>query len=185
MNVARTIAHAFCPVTPDHRGLLAALLMDSYQPLFEQHRGWNGLPESFRQFDAEVFQNLDTLGRCVFLTCLEGQFAGFGSFDPRQAPSIAVIGHNCVVPRFWNRGLGTAQVLELLNRLKQRSIRRVTVTTSEHPFFTAARRMYLSCGFSEVRRFATGPNRQYGVVVLEQELAGSRMLTSVGNSKCS
>jgi GNAT superfamily N-acetyltransferase len=170
MKLVRPTPCSFDPVTSGHTGLLAALLMDSYRPLFEQHRGWEDLPQSFRQFDAEVFQNLETLGRCVFLTCLDGQFAGFGSFDPRQTPCTAVIGHNCILPRFQNRGLGKAQVLEILNRLKERSIQKATVTTSEHPFFLPARRMYLSCGFTKVRRFTAGADKRYGLISLEREI---------------
>jgi RimJ/RimL family protein N-acetyltransferase len=170
MNGVRPTAHSFCPVTPDYRGLLAELLMDSYRLLFKQNSCWEDLLRSFQQFDAEVFQNSETLGRCVFLTRLDGQFIGFSSFDPRQAPVTAVIGHNCIVPRFQNRGLGTAQVIETLSRLKQLSFQKATVTTSEHPFFLPARRMYLSCGFIEVCRYIAGPDARYRVILLEQEM---------------
>jgi GNAT superfamily N-acetyltransferase len=148
---------SFCPVSAGHEGLLAEMLMDSYRPLFEENPGWEHLPGSFRQFDTEVFRNLETLGRCVFLTCIDGQFAGFSSFDPRQVPSGAIIGHNCVVPRFQSRGLGAAQVLETLRRMKVLGCRRATVTTSTHPFFLPARRMYKSGGFSEADGRAAAP----------------------------
>ncbi len=186
MNCVQPTAPSFCPVTPGHRGLLVEFLVDSYRPLFEQNSCWEDLPRSFQQFDDEVFQKIETLGRCVFLTRLDGQFIGFSSFDPRQAPMTAVIGHNCIVPRFQKRGLGKAQAFETLSRLKQLSFRKATVTTSEHPFFLPARRMYLSCGFTEVRRYAAGPDARYGVVLLEQEMgAGNKGLSPTGDSLCS
>ncbi len=186
MNSIQPTAHSFCPVTPGHRGLLVELLVDSYRRLFEQNSCWADLPRSFQQFDAEVFQNIETLGRCVFLTRLDEQFIGFSSFDPRQAPKTVAIGHNCVVPRFQNRGLGKAQTVETLNRLKQWSPLKVTVTTSEHPFFLSARRMYLSCGFTEVRRHVAGPDARYGVILLEREMAtGNERLLPTGDSLCS
>lgn len=166
----RTTECSFCSVTSDHRGLLAAFLTESYRPLFEAHRGWEDLPASFRQFDADVFGHLDTLGRCIFFTCLDGEFAGFSSFDPRGAPDMAVIGHNCVAPRFQNRGVGKAQIRETLARLKQRSIRKATATTSEHPFFLPALRMYVSCGFSETHRSPAPVGGRHGTIALEQEL---------------
>ena len=40
-----------------------------------------------------------------------GRIAGFGSWDPRQAPDYGIIGHNCVLPEFRGEGLGKQQIL--------------------------------------------------------------------------
>ena len=110
------------------------------------------LNEQFRQFDREVFENVETVGACTFITTLNSDIIGMASYDPRQAPKLGIIGHNCILPENQKKGYGKQQILEVIKRLKLRDIIRATVSTSEHPFFEPARKMYLSCGFTELKR---------------------------------
>ena len=128
-------------------GIICDLLFACYEQILD-----DGLQEQFLQFDRDVFENLGTVGACTFITALGRQIIGMASYDPRQAPELGIIGHNCILPEQQGKGYGKQQILEIIRRLKLRHIRRATAMTSEHPFFTPACRMYLSCGFAEVER---------------------------------
>jgi GNAT superfamily N-acetyltransferase len=91
-------------------------------------------------------------GACVFLSWQESELIGFASFDPRQAPDIGIIGHNCILPQFRGQGFGKQQIEEILDRSLTLGIRTSKVTTTDNPFFFSAQRMYKSCGFLEIYR---------------------------------
>jgi GNAT superfamily N-acetyltransferase len=118
-------------------------------------------------YDREVFENPDTVGASLFVTTVGTEAIGFASWDPRQGPELAVIGHNCVLPEHQGRGRGKAQIREVLRRLTAAGFRRALATTSEDPFFEPARRMYLACGFREARGRSGGPDPRYQVVDYE------------------
>jgi len=128
-------------------GIIRELMFASYAEILDED-----LQEQFRQFDREVFENLGTIGACTFITTLDREIIGMSSYDPRQAPELGIVGHNCILPEHRGNGYGKQQVLEIVRRLKSRCIKRVAVTTSEHPFFDPARAMYRSCGFAEVEK---------------------------------
>jgi GNAT superfamily N-acetyltransferase len=161
----------FRPVTQYKAGIIASLLHQSYakilsaEPLYWQKEVANWL-----LFDREVFANPETVGQCVFITFLGEEEIGFGSFDPRQRPELGIIGHNCVLPRFQGKGYGKRQILEIFERFKQMGIKRAKATTSEHPFFLPAQKMYLDCGFQEKRRLIGGPDPRYKVIEYETGL---------------
>lgn len=143
----------YAPPTPAQPGIIAELLKRSYAQLVQTDpERWLPEQKEWEAFDAFVFDNLATVGQCVFLSWWEEDLVGFGSFDPRQAPDLGIIGHNCILPGFRGRGFGKRQVQEILCRFRRRGIRTAEVSTLSHPFFAPARRMYLSCGFEEVRR---------------------------------
>ena len=77
---------------------------------------------------------------------------------------------SCVLPAFRGRGFGRMQIKEVLGRLKGEGFKRVLVRTGEHRFFAAARRMYVACGFREVRRYPTGDQEGYGTIDYEVDL---------------
>ncbi len=89
---------------------------------------------------------------------------GLGTWDPRQGPAVGIVGHNCVIPDYQGQGIGRRQVQEILRRFRQRGFARAAVTTSEHPFFVPAQRMYAACGFTLVGRRSGGPDPRYGVL---------------------
>ncbi len=153
-------------------GVIAGLLSRSYASLIQADPGrWGGLAAVFAEYDRECFANPTTIGRCVLVTCVDGEPVGMASWDPRGGPARAVIGHNCVVPEFRGRGLGRAQVEEVLLRLRGEGFLAAEVSTGEHPFFAPAQRMYLSCGFVATSRSHGGPDPRYGVVSYRRELS--------------
>jgi RimJ/RimL family protein N-acetyltransferase len=161
----------FKPVTDYRRGLLASLLHQCYaELLLDESSFWRQEEDKWLQFDNEVFDNPETIGQCVFVTCFSEQEVGFGSFDPRQRPELGIIGHNCVLPRFRGRGFGSRQIIEILDRFRRMQIKRAKVVASCHPFYAAARKMYLGCGLSETGRMIGGQDPRYELVQYEMDL---------------
>lgn len=130
-------------------GTVLELLKLSWAPL------WNpGLAGNIRRFDSEVTACPDTVGACTFITSVDAGAIGMASYDPRQQPERGVIGWNCVVPEHQGKGLGKAQIQEILRIFRTRRIRTACVTTTDEDFFVPAQRTYESCGFVAVRRTA-------------------------------
>ena len=151
----------FIPISKYQPGTIFSLLRQSYAPI------WNDkLKQNLYKADREAFENPDTIGACTFITCLDDEPIGFACYDPRPGPDLAIIGHNCILPTFQRQRFGRQQVAEILLRLRERGFHRVTVTTSDHPFFVPAQKMYLACGFRELRRFGQQPDQ-----TIEYEIA--------------
>ena len=161
----------FESITPYEPGIISSLLSESYGELLSSGaQFWQGEKKNWIKFDAEVFDNPATVGQCVFLTRVNARIIGFSSFDPRHGALSGRIGHNCILPAFRGQGFGTYQLYETLRRLTMRSIRKAVATTSEHPFFIPAQRMYLSCGFRETKREDNHRQPEYRVIEYEKEL---------------
>jgi GNAT superfamily N-acetyltransferase len=143
-------------------GIIYSLLSQSYEEILDQQ-----LKEQFRLFDKDVFENSDTIGACTFITSLCPDTIGMASYDPRQAPELATIGHNCVLPKYRKKGFGRQQILEIIKRLKLRNVSRISASTSEHSFFEPAQKMYLSCGFTELERKKRQPHDQDKTIYYE------------------
>jgi len=159
---------SFTPLTAHKPGTILALLEKSYQELTEADpERWVGERATWQEFDRAAFAQPTTVGACVFVTCLDRQPVGFGSFEPAQDPHTGFVGHNCILPGFRRRGFGSRQLAEVVRRMRARGISVVKATTGEHPFFLAARQMYLSSGFVEVGRRAGGPDPDYRLVDYE------------------
>ncbi len=153
-----------------HRGLIAEMLRQSYAELLTTEPAcW--LPEvaKWEQFDQEVFDHPDTVGACVFLSSLGARVVGFGSYDPRRAPEFGRVEHNCIIPEYRGRGLGKLQIREILRRLSARGIHTARVSTLSGAWHIPAQRMYVACGFREIRRrpWACDPHQ----TVIEYERA--------------
>mgnify|MGYP000350854594 FL=1 len=128
-------------------GTVFSLLKQAWTPL------WNpGLKKNIRRFDLEVTECEETVGACTFVTCLDSTPVGMGSYDPRQMPERGEIGWNCVIPGYQGKGIGKAQIQEILRIFRSRGIRKACVTTTDEDFFVSAQRTYESCGFTVVRR---------------------------------
>ena len=147
------------------RGLIDRLLTTCYAGILDER-----LIEQFQRFDREVFENPDMVGACTFVTTLDSDVIGMASYDPRQAPERGIVGHNCILPEHQRKGYGKQQIAELIRRLRLRDIRRAVVSTSEHPFFEPAQKMYLSCGFTESQRKRENPQDRYQIIYYEMEL---------------
>ncbi len=130
-------------------GLLNDLLLESY-------KGILGTTEedkiNFHNFDQDVVNHPQWLGRYVFITTLENKPIGFVSFDPREKP-LAKIGHNCVLPEHRRKGIGKRQIEYVLDQMKSQGFEEVIVSTCDNKDFIPAQKMYLACGFKETRRF--------------------------------
>ncbi len=155
----------FEPVTKYVKGIVFSLLKKSYEKV------WNDkLEKSLRKSDKEVFENSDTVGACAFISTLNGKPVGMASWDPRQEPELGIIGHSCILPEFQGRGYGKEQINEILRRFKLNEFAKVRVSTGEEPFFKPARKMYLSCGFKETKRYDSCYNPPYKTIDYEIEL---------------
>ena len=152
-------------------GVIARLLNESYAALVESEpEVWAREKAEWKAADRSVFENPGTVGACTFLSRLGADIVGFFSFDPRPRPSYGVIGHNCILPEYRNRGFGKQQIHEILRRMAGIEIMRAEVSTVDHPFFLPARRMYASCGFTEVTRTPWGRDPGRGVILYEKNL---------------
>ncbi|MBN1804724.1 MAG: GNAT family N-acetyltransferase [Sedimentisphaerales bacterium] len=146
-------------------GIIYRLLSQSYEEILDQQ-----LKQQFQQFDRDVFENPDTIGACTFITTLGIDNIGMASYDPREAPEQAIIGHNCVLPQYRKNGYGKKQILEIIKRLKLRNVSSILVSTSENPFFEPAQKIYLSCGFTELERKKRQPYDKYKTIYYELKL---------------
>ncbi|MBN2181833.1 MAG: GNAT family N-acetyltransferase [Sedimentisphaerales bacterium] len=146
-------------------GAICSLLAESYAEIIDQK-----LKEQFLQFDREVFEKPETVGACTFIAALGADVIGMASYDPRRAPELGIIGHNCILPKYRRKGYGRQQILEIIRRLKAIGVRLVAVSTSEHSFFMPARKMYLSCGFSELEKRQKNPHDVYERIYYEIKL---------------
>jgi GNAT superfamily N-acetyltransferase len=152
-------------------GIIASLLGQAYADLVKSDPSlWEPEQENWEQYDREVFGQPISVGACVFLTRLDGRVVGFGSWDPRQRPYLGIIGHNCVLPEFRGRGLGKRQIQEILRRFREMAIETAKASTSDHPFFVPAQRMYATCGFREVRRILWDRDPKQRVIEYEKRI---------------
>ncbi len=106
---------------------------------------------------------------CTFLTRRGERLAGFASYDPRQDRTSPGRTQR-VVPNSSDKDR-TAQIREVLRRLGVMGIARARVTTLDLPFFTAAHRTYIRCGFTEMRRTPWDRNPTTAVVEYERTLS--------------
>ena len=163
----------FEPLCQYQPGILERLLTESYAALDVGQNRRAAFQARWRQADRDSFDHLETIGRCVFVTCLNGRPIGFACFDPREAPERGLVGHNCIVPSCRGRGYGRRQLEELLRRLCELDIRHASATTGEHPFFEPAQHMYLRCGFREARRYDRRAVSLFRVIEYEKDLTRS------------
>jgi GNAT superfamily N-acetyltransferase len=165
----------FTPLAGSEPGTLLSLLTESHRDLTETYADrWAGQVETWAQFDKDVFQEPESVGKCVFVTRLGGDIIGFGSYDPRGVPDSGTVGHNCILPEHRKKGYGSRQLEEIVRRLKTLGAGRVIATASEHPFFLPAREMYMSMGFAETGRSEGGPDPDFRLVHYELALEDPR-----------
>ncbi len=150
-------------------GLIAGMLVESYAALLRELEEPEAvkLRSSWLEYDAAIRRDRDTVGACGFVTRVEGDVVGFGSWDPRGWPEVGRVGHNCVRPAYRGRGYGSRQIEEILRHFRAKGFVRAQARTGEHPFFEPARRMYLKCGFHEVGRRGEVLLSGYGTLMYE------------------
>ncbi|MDP8244798.1 MAG: GNAT family N-acetyltransferase [Candidatus Hinthialibacter antarcticus] len=131
-------------------GTMISLLQSSYLELPATTEETAYHHAQWRRTERLALEDPD-VAACVFITCLDGQPIGFGSFDPRG--KIGAVGQNVIHPDHRGGGYGREQLREILKRLRERGCTFARVKTGEHAFFAPAQAMYLSCGFKERRRY--------------------------------
>lgn len=160
----------FTPVSQYHPGDLFEIIYRSYELLAKNDsQYWQQEEKEWARFDKQAFGHPE-IARCISVTCLGSQPIGLASYDPRHFPEYGVIGQNCVLPEFRGRGFGSRQIREVLRIFQEHGVKKAKVTTSEHPFFRPAQRMYLSLGFIEISRTVGGPDPNYKIIEFEKTL---------------
>lgn len=147
----------FLPLTRYKPGILFHLLSENYRDLIEHYHlpHEEQLIDNWKKFDKEAFGNTQ-VGKCVFITSLDGKPIGFASYDPRLGQEYGIIGHNCILAEYRGKGYGREQIEELLRIFRKLHFRKVKVKTGDHSFFIPAQRLYLSLGFKETKRSKNG-----------------------------
>jgi len=130
-----------------------------------------GGPPAARQWQEELRRvGRDVDGRRIprdfgaFVTYLGDKPIGTGVPHLTESTDLGLIGFNCIIPEYRCRGYGRMQVEEIVRRLRACGVERVEATTSLHPLFLPARRMYVACGFKESRTRPTGCSGQYPLI---------------------
>jgi len=100
----------------------------------------------------------------TFVTYLGDTPIGYGSPHLTESPTLGVVGYNCIMPEFRCRGYGRMQLLEIVRRLEACGTERIEATTSLHPFFLPARRMYVACGFKESGTHPTSDSARHQLI---------------------
>lgn len=157
----------FVTISDQQPGRIATLLRASYAHLLKLEPRWASENKKWEEYDRQVFAHPGAVGARIFFTRLDGHVVGFGSWDPRQGPEYGIVGHNCILPEFRGKGLGKLQIQEILRRFQIHGIKTAKASTGDHPFFIPAQRMYLACGFREVRR--TARKTGFGLKIVEYE----------------
>lgn len=161
---------SFTPISQYKPGDLSKIIRESYSQLVENDpRYWKHEEVNWDYFDKQAFA-VSEIGMCLFVTCLDEQPVGLAAWDPRNFPEYGTIGQNCILPEFRGKGLGTIQIQEVLRIFRENNARKAKVTTSEHPFFETAQKMYKSLGFNEVKRYVGGPDPNFLIVEFERPL---------------
>jgi GNAT superfamily N-acetyltransferase len=147
-----------------NRGVFYTLLCQSYADFLKAKPDYmEDLQGDWKKFDDDIYNYPDSIGKCVLISVLNNEPIGFFSWDPRKIPEVGEIGQNCIIPAYRGKGYGKLQIQKAVGIFQMNSTRIVRVTTASHPFFDAAIKMYLSCGFKEVGQSFT---KEYGGLIL-------------------
>ena len=133
----------FKKVSGFNRGILFELLADAYS--FDS-RYEQSCSSDWHDFDTFFFDNLEIADKYGFITTINGEPVGFVSWDPRNMPEYAEIGHNCIASKHKGNSYGRIQLQEAVNRIAQNDVRKIIVTTNDD--LIPAQRMYESVGFT-------------------------------------
>ncbi|MFC6651578.1 GNAT family N-acetyltransferase [Paenibacillus rhizoplanae] len=142
----------FSKVSLFERGTLLELLKDAYS--FDRRYEQSCL-EDWQEFDNFFFDNLQIADKYGFMTTLHGKAIGFVSWDPRQMPRYAEIGHNCIATAYKGKGYSTLQLQEAVHRILQNEVQHILVTTNDD--LLPAQRMYERVGFILQQKRHMGP----------------------------
>ncbi|MEK4007608.1 GNAT family N-acetyltransferase [Paenibacillus sp. FSL H3-0333] len=143
----------FSKISLFERGTLLELLKDAYS--FDRRYEQSCL-EDWQEFDIFFFDNLQIADKYGFMTTLHGKAIGFVSWDPRQMPRYAEIGHNCIATAYKGKGYSTLQLQEAVDRILRNEVGQIRVTTNDD--LIPAQRMYECVGFVLQQKRHMGPD---------------------------
>jgi GNAT superfamily N-acetyltransferase len=153
------------------RGAIFNLLMESYHELLQTKSiNKDALIKQWEITDSGAFDELDAIGECVRITCINNNPIGMFSWDPRKLPEEGIVGQNCIIPKERYKGYGKKQIEEIIKIFAKRNARTITVTTAKDIFFLPAQKMYLSCGFKEVKRIGIDKAHEFELIHYELKL---------------
>jgi ribosomal protein S18 acetylase RimI-like enzyme len=132
----------FKKVSDFNRGILLELLKGAYSFDCRYEQRWYS---NWQACDNFFFDNLQIADKCGFITTLNDEAIGFVSWDPRNMPEYAEIGHNCIALKHKGNGYGKIQLQEAVNRIIKNDVKKIIVTTNDD--LISAQRMYESVGF--------------------------------------
>ncbi|MBS6645956.1 MAG: GNAT family N-acetyltransferase [Clostridiaceae bacterium] len=129
------------------KGILYRQLIEGYS--FDDR--WRACFEKdWIEYDDFFFNNLSIADKYGFITVLDGIPIGHISWDPRNVPEYAAIGHNCIIPEYKGNGYGKRQLQEAVNRIRQYDgLKKIIVSTNSA---LAAPYNYESVGFKLCQR---------------------------------
>ncbi|MEK3794270.1 GNAT family N-acetyltransferase [Paenibacillus sp. FSL R7-0204] len=142
----------FSKISLFERGTLLEFLKDAYS--FDRRYEQSCL-ENWQEFDNFFFDNLQIADKYGFMTVLNGKAIGFVSWDPRQMPRYAEIGHNCIATAHKGKGYSTMQLQEAVDRILRNEVGQIRVTTNDD--LIPAQRMYERVGFILQQKRDMGP----------------------------
>ena len=145
-------------IRPTDRGRLSDLLTQSYRPLEDlDEYPWIPREDQWKAYDDGVFnEGIHDENTVLFVSEIDTSIVAFASFT--ISDNEATIGRNAVLPIHSGKGIGTAQVSEIIRRCRKRGVEAIVIWTGDHRFFAPAQRMYTKAGFTEVSRDDDGNN---------------------------
>ncbi len=129
------------------RGTLYELLKNAYSFDDRYEQSCNS---DWKEFDDFFYDNLQIADKYGFFTTLNEEAIGFVSWDPRNIPEFAIIGHNCISSKYKGYGYGKMQLTEAVNRITKNEVKKIIVTTNDD--LIPAQHMYESVGFKLFQR---------------------------------
>lgn len=135
----------FRKITDYPRGTLYSQLEDAYSFNSQCHEQW---AQSWKEYDDFFYDHSDIAENYGFITVLDGIPIGHLSWDPRNKPEYAIIGHNCILTKYKGNGYGKKQLEEALRRIKAEHFKKIVVTTNE--ITVSAQKNYESVGMKRV-----------------------------------
>ena len=138
-------------------GLFQEITKKCYEPLFqyfpdkkaEFHQQWENS-------DKETFDNPDTIGKCVFVSCINEKPIGFASWDPRQKP-LGIIGQNCILPEYQGKGFGKQLINEFILTCKKEGTLRIILETDAECNYG----FYENLGFNHIASFGSPLQKEF------------------------
>jgi GNAT superfamily N-acetyltransferase len=140
------------PIEFFERGIIQKLIKKCYEDLFHYFPDEKlRLYKHWEQEDKKAFNNPSTIGKNLLFTCLNDNPIGYFCWNNRKF-SKGVIGQNCVLPEYQNRGYGKKQVEAMIKIFEDAKFSEISAITGDHDFFKPAQNMYIGCGFKEKRK---------------------------------